>query len=167
MRRIITSLILVFVVLIVWAPICNTEMAKEGSGEGTSTYIVTPTVIPMEKERLHMNYEVFGIHKEKAEDSLLHNSTSRCLGSLHAVKGAYNESGFCETTLVNGNKIFITYEAKGKLGVKAEGTITFVGGTGGCGGIEGGGTFTRHPLQAPAKGHFASYAEMKYNWKMP
>ena len=161
----VSALTLAFLVTLV--PISNSEMAKEGSGTGSAYYHGTFKVVAIPKERVQMNYEVFAISRADREDSLLHNASGHCLGSLHAIKGIYEDGGFCEYTRPDGDKIFFTYEAKGGLGKSAKGTFTFVSGTGKCVGITGGGEFTRYALKPPAKGKFATYSISKVNWKIP
>jgi hypothetical protein len=89
---------------------------------------------------------------------------------LAIMKGIYkDDSGFCDYTRPDGDKIYSTYEATGMLGGKAgKGTITLVGGTGKCAGIQGGGEFDRLPGFRPAaKGTFQGMNKSKVNWKMP
>ena len=169
MKKIVSTLIFTFVLSIAAAPVCGEEMAKEGTGSGKGYYIgTTLQMLPMEKERVQFNYEAFGILVNDTGQGLFHNSSQRVLGGMHIVNGVIEDSGFIVNTLPNGDKLFITYKASGKMGKPTivKGTLTYVGGTGKLSGIQGGGEFTRYSLQPPAKGKTASFSVTKSNWKI-
>ncbi len=162
--------ILALLLLITAGPVAGEELIKEGSGEGRSVFSGAFKAIPMGKERVQMNYEVFGLVADSAPGSPFHNATYHCLGALHAVKGLYdNDFGFCSYTRPDGDMVYLTYEATGKLGGQAgKGTVTIVGGTGKCAGIQGNGEFDRLPGFRPAaKGTFQGINKSKLNWKIP
>ena len=167
MRRIILASMLAVVLLVAFVPISNAEMAKEGSAEGKAYYTVMVNVLPMEKGRVQLSYEAYAIHSFADKDSPLYNTTGKCLGFLHVIKGEYEDSGSCVFIRRDGDKIFATYKAKGKPGGAAKGTITIVGGTGKCTGIQGSGEFTRYSLPRLEEAVHMSYSELKFNWKMP
>ena len=173
MKKMIIALIVGFVLAIVSGPMANAQMAKEGSLTGMTFYSGTMKVIAMEKERAQVNYEVTGISRGQDEQSPLYNTSIHCLGSLHAIKGPYeNDSGFCVFARTDGDQIFMTYEAKGRMGVtdgsvSGKGTWRLVGGTGKCAGIDGSGVFERHGLRAAAPGTFNSFTTSKGTYKLP
>jgi len=160
--------VLVLVLSVVAAPVCGEEMAKEGAGSAKGFYIGTLQMLPMEKERVQINYEAYGILVEDSGKGLFHNSSQHVLGGMHVVKGAIEDSGFIVITLPSGDKAFMTYKGSGKMGkpTTVKGTFTYVGGTGKVSGIQGGGEFTRYSLQPPAKGKSASISVSKSHWKI-
>jgi hypothetical protein len=156
------TLALVFSVSTVYS-----EMAKEGSATGRNFATVTAKALPMGEERLHVTYEGSGIYVSDIEEGFLNNASMHFLGALHAVNGAFEESGFMVSTVPDGDKVFATWKGSGNLGKDAKGTYTYVGGTGKYTGITGGGEFTRSNLQPPSKGVIAAITLFKGNWKLP
>jgi predicted amidohydrolase len=97
----------------------------------------------------------------------LNNSSCHCLGSLHAIKGVFdNDSGFIACTTPTGDKAFATYKRSGKLGAPTKGTIKFVGGTGKLTGIKGKGTFTS-TVRSVAEGTIRTDTLISMHWKLP
>jgi hypothetical protein len=170
MAKVSTAVILALLCLIVTGPAIGEEIVKEGSGENTLVFSGTFNALPMEKERVQMNYEVFGLIPDAAPESPTYNATVHCLGALHAVKGVYeNDSGLCSYTRPDGDIVFATYKATGALGGRGgKGTWTFVGGTGKYVGIQGGGEFDRLPgFRSSGKGTFQGMNKSKGHWKIP
>lgn len=164
------TLLLMLILSVTTGTAIAAEMAKEGSGETALVYSGTFSALPMEKKRVQMNYEIQGVVSEAALESPMYNATVHCLGSLHGVKGIYeNDSGSCSYTRPDGNLVFATYKATGKLGGRGgKGTFTLVGGTGKCAGIQGGGEFDRLPGFRPsANGTFQGMNRSKGHWKIP
>lgn len=168
MKKIFMLSVLVLVLSVVAAPICGEEMAKAGTGSAKGYYTGNLQMLPMEKERVQINYEGFGVISADTGQGLFHNSSQHVLGGMHVVNGAIEDSGFLVITLLNGDKVFMTYKGSGKMGKSTivKGTFTYVGGTGKVIGIQGGGEFTRYSLQPPAKGKFASINVSKSHWKI-
>jgi len=170
MKMIIIS-VLTFVLSVAFGTVAGAEMAKDGEGSYVSGQSGTLKVLPMEKERLQMNYDTMGVVVEAPADSPLYNATFHALGGLHAIKGVYEDRGFVVWTRPDGDKVFATYEATGKVGVGGVGrkcTFSFVGGTGKCAGIQGGGEYTGvGPVRASAKGTFQGISKGRFHWKMP
>jgi hypothetical protein len=169
MRKIIVASMLAVVLSFAFMPISNAEMAKEGEASFINAYSATFKAIPMGKERLQMNYEGTGLVVETSADSPFHNTSFHFLGTLHAIKGVYKDSGFAMYTLPNGDKIYGTFKGSGTLGKgdrKATGTL--VGGTGKCTGIEGGWQYAGAGSFRPAKkGTFQGKAKGTVHWKIP
>lgn len=144
------------------------EFDKQGGGNYRAGQSATFKSIPMEKERLEIQFEVTGIVVEAPERSPLYNATLFALGEMHAVKGEYSERGFARYTRPDGDAIFMTYEAKGKLGGERRVIGTFVGGTGKCAGITGGAEFSGiHGLKSPKEGTLVSMSVGNFNWSIP
>jgi hypothetical protein len=89
------------------------------------------------------------------------------MGTLHAVKGVFEETGFMVLTPTDGDKIYATYKGSGTFGKPVKGTWTWVGGTGKYVGIEGSGEFTRHALQNATEGVWTSMSITSGSYKLP
>jgi len=164
MKKAIVTSISVLVLSLGLCLLANAEMAKEGTGSGTTTYSGTMKILPMGTERFEMHYDVTGSY---AGEGPLKNSSVHCLGALHAVKGVYdNDSGFCVFTTPTGDKAFATHKASGEVGAPVKGTFEFVGGSGKLAGIEGKGTFTRN-VRSVAEGNFRGDLLIRMHWKLP
>jgi len=168
MKKTVLVLILGIVLLAVFGTEAQAQIPKEGTSSFTHAYNATFKLLPMGQERVQMTYEVMGVTISNTPEDLFHNSSIRCLGALHAVKGEFNdESGFCVNTRPDGDQIFSTFKATGKLGVNAKGTFTVVGGTGKLVGIQGSGEFTRIDLRPAAEGTIQGYVRGKGHYKLP
>ena len=167
MKRILMMLSISFTFTFVIETAGYAEMAKEGTSTSTQAYSGTFKIIAMEQERLHMIYEMYGPTISDLDTDPLHNSTFRCLGALHAVKGAFNDSGFCANTLLNGDKAYAAYKGTGEFGGGSKGTYTWTGGTGKLAGIDGGGEYTAIELPSAAEGTFQGYSKLVNHWKIP
>ena len=109
MKRILIMLLISFTFTFVIGTVGYSDMAKEGTSTGTMAFSGTFKMIAMEQERIHMIYEMYGLQISDMDTDPLHNSTFRCLGALHAVKGVFNDSGFCVNTLSNKDKAYSTF----------------------------------------------------------
>jgi hypothetical protein len=168
MKKIIVASILALVLLVAFAPFSSAEMAKEGSYSGIHYVITKWTVLPMGKAVVQINYEGWGIQRSDTGKGLLHNASTHFVGLLLFVNGdKKHDSGMVCFIRPDGDQVFMTYKTSGVAGKTGKGTFTYVGGTGKCVGIQGGGEFTRHNLRPPAKGVGASFTVVKSNWKIP
>ena len=167
MKKTILTLALICFFIAASGLVDSAETAEKGTTSGKGYYTGTFKALPMEKERLQMNYEVSGVFVSDTGKGLLHNASMHVLGALHAVKGAYKDSGFMVLTRPDGDKVFATYEGSGTVGKSSKGTLTYVGGTGKFVGIQGSGEFTRYMLRPPAKGMIAAFSVSKTNWEVP
>ena len=170
MNRIIVSSILALFLLVAFVPVSNADMAMKGSGNYKSALSYTFKFISAEKERLYMTYDITGVIAEAPADSPLFNASFNALGALEAIKKDYKDGGFIVYYRPNGDKVYTTWEATGTLGgADRKITITFVGGTGECAGIEGGGELTGvGPLyNKPTKDVRVSMSVGKFHWKIP
>ena len=165
MKKIIVASVLALAVLIAFGLVASAEMPKQGISSGTMTYSGTHKIILLGKERLQMNYEVMGVY---VGEGPLNNSSFRCIGGLHAVKGTFDDDcGSCAFITPNGDQAFATYKAKGKVGASSKGTYTWVGGTGKLTGLSGEGELIRINVRPITKGTFQGYAKVKGHWKLP
>jgi len=169
MKKLFMTLFTVVVLLILAAPVCSEEIAKEGTGSSKGYYISTLQMLPMERERVQINYEGYGVIASDNGEGFFHNSSQHTLGGMHVVNGVIEDSGFIEGTTTNGDKYWSTYKGSGKMGQPTivKGTFTYVGGTGKLTGLQGGGEFRRFTLQPPAEGKTAALSLTKAQWKLP
>jgi hypothetical protein len=168
MRKPIASLILSLIVLVAFGMEAKAQIPKEGTLSGMNAFSATFKVVAMGQEQAHVTYEVLGVAISDTGEGPFHNSSFRCIGAQHVVKGAYDDdSGFCEYIRPDGDKIFVTYKATGKMGVGGKGTATFVGGTGKMAGIQGSSEFTRFNVRPVAEGTFQGYQRTKGQYKLP
>lgn len=161
------AIIFTLLLLVATGSVVNAEMAKEGSGTGITYFTSTYKVHSQGKENIVMNYEARGVAGTNNETSPFYMSSTLCVGSVKGIKGALKESGLCTYTRPDGDQIYMSYEADGKMGTPMKGTFTLVGGTGKCAGMTGSGEFTRTSLKGPAEGIGASFSEATLNWKIP
>jgi len=166
MKGNIKTLAVFVVVLVAFGTEAKAEIT-EGTSSGTSAYNCTLKALPMGQERVQMNYESMGVMIGDTSEDLFHNASLRCLGSLHAVKGDYNNSGFCVVTRLDGDQIFYTYKSTGKLGGPAQGTTTTVGGTGKMKGIQGNSNYREFFVRPAAEGTVQIYSKWKGQYKLP
>ena len=168
MKKVILILVLGLILMVAFGPDAKAQIPKEGTISDTWAFTGTFKALPMGQERLQMTFEVIGVIIGDTSEDLFHNASFRCLGSFHAVKGEFNDdSGFCVCTRLDGDQIFSTYKATGKVGVRAKGTETIVGGTGKLAGIQGNSEFTRFGLRRAAEGTFQGYEKGKGQYKLP
>ena len=95
------------ILLATWSFGSAADLAKEGQADYTASLTTTHKMIPMEKERLELQGEAFGVVIEAPEYSLLYHATIYALGELHSIKGAYEESGFVRYTRPDGDMVFM------------------------------------------------------------
>lgn len=167
MKKHIWVLLLVTLGLVFVASTAFSEMAKEGSHSGKNYSTGTTKAIPMGEERLHLTIEGSGIYVSDEEDGFLNNASMHLLGTLHAVKGVFEDSGFIVFNLPDGDNVYATWKGTGNLGKDAKGTITYVGGTGKYAGLTGGGEYTRRHVPNASKNVWAAITIHNGNWKLP
>jgi hypothetical protein len=167
MKKMILASVLAFALLLTIGPDAKAQPAKEGTYSATAIYSGTFKSFQMGEERLHMTYELMGVHVSDTGEGLLHNASWRALGAGHVVKGLYKGGGSIIFTRPDGDQAFINYEGSGKLGGLSEGNGTFVGGTGKLAGIEGGIEWTDYPVRPAAEGTIQGVIKVKVHWKLP
>ena len=143
------------------------EMAKEGSHSGKNYSTGTSKAIPMGEERLHLTIEGSGIYVSDEEDGFLNNASMHLLGTLHAINGVFEDSGFIVFNLPDGENVYATWKGTGNLGKDAEGTITYVGGTGKYAGLTGVDEYTRKHVPNASNSVWAVITIHNGNWELP
>ena len=167
MKKALMILILSLFLVATTGNVFGEEMAKEGSFTGKNYVTGKSKVLPMGEERLQMNYDGAGILVDDSGKGFLHLASIYILGTLHAVKGVFEETGFMVITATDGDKVYATYKGSGTFGKPVKGTFTYTGGTGKCTGIQGGGEFTRYPLQNATEGVWTYMSLTKASYKLP
>jgi len=164
----ITLALLSFLVVLAALGSAQAQIPKDGSSSYIIGYSGTYKTVAMGQERIQITYEVLGVIVSDANDCILQNASLRCIGSYHVVKGAYeDDSGFCVCTRPDGDQLFTSYKASGRLGAVGKGTVTYVGGTGKFIGIQGSGEFTRIGVRPAAEGTLQGYNRVKDHYKLP
>jgi hypothetical protein len=164
----VTLALLSFLAIIAAFGSAQAQIPKEGSSSYIIGYSGTYKTVAMGQERFQMTYEVLGVIVSDASDCILQNASLRCIGSYHVIKGAYeDDSGFCVCTRPDGDQLFTSYKASGRLGAVGKGTVTYVGGTGKFIGIQGSGEFSRINVRPAAEGTLQGYNRVKDHYKLP
>ena len=167
MKKALMMLILTLFLFATAGTVFGEEMAKEGAIIGKNYLSGTSKILAMGQERLQMNYEGGGVNVDDTGKGFSHLAAAYVMGTLHAVRGEFEETGFMVITPTDGDKIYATYKGSGTLGKPVKGTWTWVGGNGKYAGIEGTGEFTRHPLQNATEEMWTSMSLTKGNYKLP
>jgi hypothetical protein len=148
--------------------LAQAQIPKEGSSSYIIGYSGTYKIVAMGQERVQMTYEVLGVIVSDASDCILQNASLRCVGSFHAIKGSYeDDNGFCVCIRPDGDQLFTSYKASGKLGGAGKGVVTYIGGTGKFTGIQGSGEFIRINVRPIAEGTLQGYNRVKDHYKLP
>ncbi|MGA2463445.1 MAG: hypothetical protein ABSH06_03710 [Thermodesulfobacteriota bacterium] len=149
--------------------VIHAQVPKEGDTSGITSFTGTFMAVAMGHKRVQLIYEVYGVNISDTVQDLLHNASFRCVGSMHAIKNVYeDDTGFCINIRLDGDQVFLTYKASGKMGVGGKARYTYVGGTGKLTGIQGGGEFERiSSVRAAAEGTFQGYIRGKGHYKLP
>ena len=161
------TIMFALMLLLTTGTVVGAEMAKEGSASGVTYFTSTVQVLAQGKENFVANYDARGVSGSNDNTSPFYGASGQCVGTYRGIKGEFKEIGLCTYTRPNGDKIFMSYEATGKVGSPVKGTSTFVGGTGECDGLTGSGEFTRTSIKGPAEGIGASISKSTFNWKIP
>ena len=167
MKRMTIGSLLALVFLFNFLATPNAEMAKEGTESTIEYFHGTHQALAMEEESVQVIFEVWGVSVSDTVEGLFHNLSFHCLGGLYAVKGVYKETGLCEYTRPNGDKVYITLKGEGEFGKPSKGSVTIIGGTGEVKNITGSGEYESNQLRSAAKGTFQGYANTKWHWKIP
>jgi hypothetical protein len=167
MKKMTFALLFGLIVLVAFSS-AQAQIPKEGTETGLCGYSGTFKTVAMGQERVYMTYELFGVVISDTGEGIHHNTSLRCVGSLHAIKGVYEDSnGFCVRTRPDGDQVFFTIKSSGTLGRGGKGPYTLVGGTGKMAGIQGSGEVIDFPLRPAAEGTFQGYNRFKGQYKLP
>ena len=167
MRKVLITLSVAVLVLTGFGIAFGDEMAKEGSSSGAFYYTSTAQTLMIPKLAGVFNYEARGVSGSDDKTSPFYLASSQCVGSVKGTKGVFKESGLCTVSRPNGDKIYMSYEASGKIGEPMKGSSKLIGGTGNCEGITGNGEFVRSSLKGPTEDIGASISKHTMSWKIP
>lgn len=144
------------------------ELAKEGSGAYRSGRSATVEVMKLGKDRLQINYDETGVVVDAPEDSPFHNASFRTMGTIHVDQGMLTYNGAALWTRPNGDEIYGLFTGSGKRGAETNGSLTIVGGTGECAGIEGTLKLKSGPPVKPSKAGTAQGTTVgEIHWRIP
>lgn len=144
------------------------ELAKQGEGTIRMAHTGAYKLLPMGTDRSEAIFEAAGLVVEAPENCPLYKATYLVFGSSHRVKDDYEERGSVRYTRPDGDEVFMTYEAKGKIGTERKSKATLVGGTGKCAGITGTSESTGiMGFKPPKEGMSAGSSSGRLNWKIP
>lgn len=161
-------IIALFFLFATWSLVAGAELAKQGEGAFKMAHTGTYKLLPMGNERSEAIFEAAGIVVEAPENSPLYKASYLVFGSSHRFKDDFEERGSVRYTRPDGDEVFMTYEAKGKVGIERKSKATFVGGTGKCAGITGTTEATGiMGIKPPKEGMNAGFTAGKFNWKIP
>jgi hypothetical protein len=134
------------------------DMPRQGSATYVAYYLNHElTQIDMNDQGTSSLIEGFGITRNMSGQKLFDRMSVHCIFYEQARDGQYSEAGACTEIDPDGDKINLTFQT---------GTQTLIGGTGKYKGITGSGTFTGHPLRAPAAGTHAVELNHTVTWKI-
>jgi hypothetical protein len=106
MKKALIVLMVSFFLLASLAQVFGDEIAKEGSGTGTTYYVVTwNPVLAHEQEQVQIDYQAIRIHEADNESSIMHHTSINCVGAVNEVKGVFKEMGICTATRPDGDQI--------------------------------------------------------------
>ena len=153
--------------LLLAAPVMAQEVPKEGPVDFQVATIGEFTTLAASQGTLQLNYVVNGLRD--SQDSGVNGLASmHCVGAASVFDGKFdNESGLCRTTYPDGSTTMIRYGGSGVLGGFAEGTWSFIGGTGALAGITGDGSYTRVSAPNPSETRSASRSTVTGSYKLP
>ena len=170
MKKTVLALILGIALLAAFGTEAKAQIPKEGTISCVTGFSGTAKILPMGQEDIGMTYELMGAIISDTDADPYHDTSFRCLGTLHAVKGEFNDDrGFCVSIRPDGDKIFWTFKGAGKVGPGGvnKGTFTIVGGTGKMTGIQGSTEYTVMGVRPAAEGTFQDYMRCKGWYKLP
>ena len=168
MKKMIFAMMLSLFLLIAFGSAAQAQIPKEGTISYQCGYSGTLKALSMGQERRQIIYEFMGVLISDTGEGFVHNASMRCVGSLHLVKGVWEDgSGSCAFTRPDGDQWFIIYKDAGQAGRSSKGTGTIVGGTGKVSGIQGSTEFTSTSARPAAEGTFQQSAREKISYKLP
>jgi len=163
---------IVFIALLFLFTSCSyatgAELAKQGEETIKMAHTGIYKLLPMGNDRSEAIFEVSGLVVDAPENCPLYKATYLVFGSSHRFKDDYEERGSVRFTRPDGDEVFMTYEAKGKVGTERKSRAALVGGTGKCTGITGTGeAIGIMGFKPPKEGMSAGSSSNKLNWKIP
>ena len=145
----------------------NAVAGKEATESLTGAIYYTSKAVALGENYMYGAGEGFGVWVGDTGKEMCHGASFHPVGGFQVEKGFYGETGGVIWTLLNGDKIILKYITSAKPGETPKGTITILGGTGKCAGIEGSGEYTMHPSVPSVEGVWQGLCKMKIHYKLP
>jgi hypothetical protein len=139
---------------------------REATESVTGGFYSTVKIIAFGEDYMYGSNEGFGVWIGETGKEMLHNVAVRNVVGWQMEKGSYSERGAAVFTLPNGDKIYVRFSASGKAGEIPKGTLTILGGTGKCAGIEGSAEWTEI-VSTFSEGVWQGLVPMKIHYKLP
>ncbi|MVO16528.1 hypothetical protein [Parasedimentitalea huanghaiensis] len=153
--------------LLLSPPTFAQDLPKEGPVDFEVTAIGEATILAAGQGTLQLNYAVNGLRSKHGE-GVNGIASMHCVGAASVFEGKWdNESGLCSTTYPDGSTTMTRYGGSGTLGGLAEGSWSFMGGTGALSGITGGGSYTRISGPNPSETRSSSRSTVTGTYKLP
>jgi hypothetical protein len=169
MKKIIVVSIVALMFTIVFVPICNAQMAKEGTDSGINIWSATTTVAPLDKEQYALTYECLGAYLSDTGKGPFHNMSTHNIGVIYHAKGGGKVLGYMIMTAPDGDKVFaeLNEDKTPSPPNPSKGTGKYIGGTGKFAGIEGTIEYSRYYVRPAKEGTVQEVAHVKSQWKLP
>jgi hypothetical protein len=145
----------------------NALAGKEATETFTTGVYSTSKVITLGQDYIYGAGEGFGIIVGDTGKEMVHGASVHPVYLFQVEKGFYSQTGAVVWTLLNGDKIFLKFIDSAKPGETPKGTLTVLGGTGKCAGIEGSAEYTTHPSVPSVEGAWQGLFKMKFHYKLP
>jgi hypothetical protein len=146
------------------------EMAKEGSGDYEMGKSGTTKFLKLGEGKGQLNWDENGVIVSAPKNSPFEFASYRLIGSSHVIGKTYKGKGGGVFTRPNGDQIFGVVDVEGDYGANKPtgGTITIIGGTGECAGIEGLFEIGPRPtIKTSMEGIYQGVGFGKVSWKIP
>jgi len=159
---------LTFVLLFSFGLVAYGEMAKSGTISGTVTYAGTHKIIPLDKQRVVVTYENFGVRVSDSKSGPFHGMSTHNVGVLYYENGVGRLRGYITNTDKDGDKVImeLTEEASQLAPKPSSGKAKIIGGTGKFKGIQGNIEYTRRYMRPAAQGTHQAISRGKGTWKI-
>jgi hypothetical protein len=138
---------------------------REATESVTGGFYSTSKIVAFGEDYTYEGYEGFGVLIGDTGKEMFHRVAVRSVGGWQIEKGSYSERGGAVWTLLNGDKIYVRFFLSG-TGETLKGTLTLLGGTGKCTGIEGSGEWTEI-TSTLSEGVWQGLVPMKIHYKLP
>jgi hypothetical protein len=144
----------------------NAVAGMEITESVTAGWYATSKVVAFGQDYIYGSFESIGVFFGETGKEMFHGATGRGVGEWQIEKGFSSENGGCVYTLLNGDKIYFKFFDSAKPGETSKGTLTVLGGTGKCAGIEGSAEYTIQPLVTSSEEKVAWQGLMKIKWHL-
>jgi len=170
MKKAFMILILTLFLLVTAGNVFCEELAKEGTGSGSSYASGTWTLFPLkEGVGAFVTWEQKGVMLDDSGEGPFHNMSSNCAGVTLWDRGVGKAIGYCIALAPDGDKTLFEVTEEGNKpgpGLK-KGKYKYIGGTGKFAGIQGGGEYTYYNVRPAEEGTYQSVNKAKGSYKLP